>query len=214
MQCVKATSFLIFCRQQNLEGQKLVRSIPYARGGQVWYNDVVVTVAKPLSQSLDLPKVDDFLQELATIQQTGSKRIAILGSRHVPMTHQKMIETMIYAMVVEGNRIITSGSTGTNFAAIRGAMRADPNMLTVILPQSLDRQSQESKEQLEQVIHLVEHPENDTLSLAESSALCNQEIISRCQQLISFAFHDSHTVLQTCRDAEDQRKVVTLFYFD
>jgi hypothetical protein len=191
-----------------------VGSIPYARGGQVWYNGAVVTMAKPLSQSLDLPKVDDFLQELATIQQTGSKRIAILGSRHVPMTHQKMIETMIYAMVVEGNRIITSGSTGTNFAAIRGAMRADPNMLTVILPQSLDRQSQESKDQLEQVIHLVEHPENDTLSLAESSALCNQEIISRCQQLISFAFHDSRTVLQTCRDAEDQRKVVTLFYFD
>jgi hypothetical protein len=121
---------------------------------------------------------------------------------------------MVYAMVTEGNRIITSGSIGTNFAAIRGALRADPSLLTVILPQSLGRQPQESKEQLEQVMHLVEHPENDTLSLAEASALCNQEIISRCQQLISFAFHDSYTLLQTCRDAEDQRKVVTLFYFD
>jgi hypothetical protein len=167
-----------------------------------------------LSQSLDLPQVDDLIQELATIQQTGSKRIAILGSRHVPMTHQKLIEQMIYAMVMEGNRIITSGSTGTNFAAIRGALRADPSLLTVILPQGFEQQSQESREQLDKVIHLVEHPENETLSLAESSALCNQEIISRCQQLISFAFHDSRTVLQTCRDAEEQRKVVTLFYFD
>jgi hypothetical protein len=167
-----------------------------------------------LSQSLDLPKVDELIQELATIQQTGSKRIAILGSRHVPITHQKLVEIMVYAMVSEGNRIITSGSTGTNFAAIRGALRADPSLLTVILPQSLDKQSQESREQLEQVIHLVEHPENDTLSLAEASTMCNQEIISRCQQLISFAFHDSHTLLQTCRDAEEQRKVVTLFYFD
>jgi hypothetical protein len=167
-----------------------------------------------LSQSLDLPKVDELIQELATIQQTGSKRIAILGSRHVPITHQKLIEIMVYAMVSEGNRIITSGSTGTNFAAIRGALRADPSLLTVILPQSLDKQSQESREQLEQVIHLVEHPENDTLSLAEASTMCNQEIISRCQQLISFAFHDSYTLLQTCRDAEEQRKVVTLFYFD
>lgn len=167
-----------------------------------------------LSQSLDLPKVDDLVQELAAIQQTGSKRIAILGSRHVPITHQKLIELMIYAMVSEGNRIITSGSTGTNFAAIRGALRADPSLLTVILPQSLDKQPPESQAQLEQVMHLVEHPENDELALAEASALCNQEIIARCQQLIGFAFHDSHTVLQTCRDAEEQRKVVTLFYFD
>jgi predicted Rossmann fold nucleotide-binding protein DprA/Smf involved in DNA uptake len=167
-----------------------------------------------LSQSIDLPKVDEFLQELATIQQSGSKRIALLGSRHVPITHQNLIELMTYALVLTGNRIITSGATGTNSAAIRGAMRADANLLTVILPQSLERQPRESREQLEQVMHLVENTANDTLSLAEASALCNQEIVSRCQQLICFAFHDSQTLLKTCRDAEDQRKVVTLFYFD
>ncbi len=167
-----------------------------------------------LSQSVDLPKVDDFLQELATIQQTGAKRIALLGSRHVPITHQHLIELMSYALVLAGNRLLTSGATGTNSAAIRGAMRADPNLLTVILPQSLERQPRESREQLEQVMHLVENPANDSLSLAEASALCNQEIISRCQQLICFAFHDSHTLLKTCRDAEEQRKLVTLFYFD
>jgi predicted Rossmann fold nucleotide-binding protein DprA/Smf involved in DNA uptake len=167
-----------------------------------------------LSQSIDLPKVDDFLQELAAIQQTSSKRIALLGSRHVPITHQHLIELMSYALVLAGNQILTSGATGTNSAVIRGAMRADPNLLTVILPQSLSRQPRESREQLEQVMHLVENPENDTLSLAEASALCNQEIVSRCQQLVCFAFHDSHTLMKTCRDAEEQRKVVTLFYFD
>jgi hypothetical protein len=167
-----------------------------------------------LSQSVDLPKVDDFLQELAAIQQTGSKRIAILGSRHVPITHQHLIELMSYALVLSGNHILTSGATGTNSAAIRGAMRADPTLLTVILPQSLERQPRESREQLEQVIHLVENPEYDHLSLAEASTVCNQEIISRCQQLICFAFHDSQILLKTCSDAEEQRKVVTLFYFD
>ncbi|UBF23557.1 DNA recombination-mediator protein A [Kovacikia minuta CCNUW1] len=167
-----------------------------------------------MSQSIDLPRVDDFLQELATIQQTGSKRIALLGSRHVPITHQNLIEMMSYALVLEGNRLLTSGATGTNFAAIRGALRADPTLLTVILPQSLERQPRESRDQLEQVMHLVENPSNDTLSLAEASALCNQEIISRCQQLICFAFHDSQTLLNTCREAEEQRKLVTLFYFD
>jgi hypothetical protein len=167
-----------------------------------------------LSQSIDIPRVDEFLQELAAIQQTGSKRVALLGSRHVPITHQHLIELMSYALVLAGNHLLTSGATGTNSAAIRGAMRADPNLLTVILPQSLERQPRESREQLEQVIHLVENPANDQMSLADASALCNQEIISRCQQLICFAFHDSHTLLKTCNDAEEQRKLVTLFYFD
>lgn len=171
-----------------------------------------------MSQSIDAPfetsKVDVFLQELAAIQQASSKRIAILGSRHVPITHQQLIELMTYALVMAGNRVLTSGATGTNLAAIRGALKADPNLLTVILPQSLARQPKESREQLEQVMHLVENSANDNLALAEASAICNQEIISRCQQLICFAFHDSHTLLRTCQDAEDQRKIVTLFYFD
>jgi hypothetical protein len=172
-----------------------------------------------LSQSIDLPqiadpKVDDFLQELASIQQTGSKRIAMLGSRHVPIVHQYMIEMLSYALVLSGNHLLTSGATGTNAAAIRGAMRADPNLLTVVLPQSLQRQPDESRAQLEQVMHLVEKPENDHLTLAEASALCNQEIITRCQQLVCFAYHDSRTLLQTCEEAEDQRKLIALFYFD
>ncbi|HBL57956.1 MAG TPA: DNA recombination-mediator protein A [Cyanobacteria bacterium UBA8803] len=167
-----------------------------------------------MSQSVDLSGVDTLAQELATIQQTGAKRIALLGSRHVPITHQNLIEMMSYALVLGGNRLMTSGATGTNSAAIRGAMRANPSLLTVILPQSLERQPRESREQLEQVMHLVENPENDHLSLSEASSLCNAEIVSRCQQLICFAFHDSKTLLKTCEEAEAQRKVVTLFYFD
>ena len=171
-------------------------------------------MSQSIEAPLETPKVDVFLQELAAIQQSGSKRVAILGSRHVHITHQKLIELMTYALVMGGNTILTSGATGTNSAAIRGAIQADPNLLTVILPQSLEKQPQESRDQLEQVMHLVENATNDSLSLAEASALCNQEIISRCQQLICFAFHDSHTLLQTCQDAEEQRKIVTLFYFD
>jgi hypothetical protein len=178
------------------------------------HNVVLFNLINSLSQSIELPRVDDFLQELAAIQQTSSKRIALLGSRHVPITHQQLIEMLSYAIVLGGNQLITSGATGTNSAAIRGAMRADPNLLTVILPQSMSRQPRESRDQLEQVIHLVENPKNDSLSLPEASAMCNQEIISRCQQLICFAFHESHTLLKTCQDAEEQRKVVTLFYFD
>ncbi|MED5164840.1 MAG: DNA recombination-mediator protein A, partial [Cyanobacteriota bacterium] len=43
---------------------------------------------------------------------------------------------------------------------------------------------------------------------------CNQEIISRCDQLLCFAFHDSETLLTSCRSAEDMGKVVSLLFFD
>lgn len=166
-----------------------------------------------LSQSSDI-SLDTLSQELAAIQQTGSKRIALLGSRHVPITHQQLIEMLSYAIVLGGNRIMTSGATGTNAAVIKGAMRADPNLLTVVLPQGIDLQPRESQEQLKQVMHLVENPDQNSLSLAAASAVCNSEIVARCQQLICFAFHDSTTLLTTCKEAEEQRKLVTLFYFD
>ena len=105
--------------------------------------------------------LDTLTQELAAIQQTGSKRIALLGSRHVPLIHQQLIEMMSYALVLGGNRLVTSGAIGTNSAAIKGAMRADSNLLTVILPQSLSRQPRESTKQLEKVVHLIENPKND-----------------------------------------------------
>ncbi len=167
-----------------------------------------------MNQSLDIPSLDTLTQELAAIQQTGSRRIALLGSRHVPIMHQQLIEMMSYALVLGGNHIVTSGATGTNSAVIKGAMRADSNLLTVILPQSLDRQPRESREQLDQVMHLVENSANNELALGEASAICNREIVTRCQQLICFAFHHSETLIKTCQEAEEQRKIVTVFYFD
>jgi len=108
----------------------------------------------------------------------------------------------------------TSGSQGVNAAVIRSVLDVEPSRLTVLLPQSLDRHPAESREQLDRVLHLVEKPEHDELPLPIASSLCNQEIISRCDQLICFAFHDSETLLASCRTAEDMGKVVSLMFFD
>ncbi|NBQ22449.1 MAG: DNA recombination-mediator protein A, partial [Synechococcaceae bacterium WB6_3B_236] len=43
---------------------------------------------------------------------------------------------------------------------------------------------------------------------------CNREIVSRCDQLICFAFHDSETLIESCRGAEEMGKMVTLLFFD
>ena len=88
----------------------------------------------------DANTVDQLAMELATIQQS-EKRIAIIGSRNLPITHQQIIETLSYALVSQGNTIITSGgSSGTNAATIRGAMKANPEKLKVILPQTIGQQ--------------------------------------------------------------------------
>ena len=87
----------------------------------------------------DENQIDELAQELATIQQS-SKKIAIIGSRILPITHKQMIETLSYALVQQGNIVITSGgSSGTNAAAIRGAMKANPKNLKIILPQAIGR---------------------------------------------------------------------------
>ena len=155
------------------------------------------------------------IQELMAIQQQGPRDIGFFGTRNMGFLHQQLIEILSYAMVLTENHIFTSGATGTNAAVIRGALRAErPDLLTVVLPQSLSRQPPESQEMLSRVANVVEMPQNDSLTLAEASRICNADILRRCQQVICFAFHDSRLLLDTCEEAKQMRKMVTLFYLD
>lgn len=162
----------------------------------------------------DAKVVDQLAMELATIQRS-SKRIAIIGSRNLPITHQQIIETISEALVKQGNIIITSGgSSGTNAAAIRGAMKANPEKLKVILPQTIGQQPSDVQDQLIGVPNIVEHPDRAMMTLADASRICNKEIIEDCQQLICFLSHTSGTLHKAVEHAEDAHKVVTIFYLD
>ena len=157
----------------------------------------------------------DYLQELIAIQSGGPKNLGFFGTRNMGFLHQELVEILSYALVLTENHIFTSGATGTNAAVIRGALRAErPDLLTVILPQSLEKQPEESRELLEQVENVVERGEKDHLPLGEASRLCNEDIVGRVQQVICFAFHDSNTLLDTCMEAKMKKKIVTLFYLD
>eukprot|EP00252_Welwitschia_mirabilis_P001860 TRINITY_DN1182_c0_g1_i1.p1 TRINITY_DN1182_c0_g1~~TRINITY_DN1182_c0_g1_i1.p1 ORF type:complete len:258 (-),score=34.44 TRINITY_DN1182_c0_g1_i1:334-1107(-) len=157
----------------------------------------------------------DYLQALLAIQKGGPRTIGFFGTRNMGIMHQQLIEILSYAMVITKNHIYTSGASGTNAAVIRGALRAEkPDLLTVILPQSLKKQSRESQELLSKVQNVIEKPENDHLPLLEASRLCNMDIISNVLQVICFAFHDSRLLLETCEEAKNLRKIVTLFFLD
>lgn len=158
--------------------------------------------------------IDQLAHELATIQQS-SKRIAIIGSRNLPITHQQIIETLTYALVIQGNTLITSGgSSGTNAAAIRGAMKAEPSKLKVILPQTIGQQPSDVQDQLIGIPNIVEHPDRAMMTLADASRICNREIIDDCQQMICFLSHTSGTLHKAIAYAEESHKVVTVFYLD
>ncbi|KAB1218181.1 hypothetical protein CJ030_MR3G026061 [Morella rubra] len=167
-----------------------------------------------ISEFKPIPDVD-YLQELLAIQQQGPRTIGFFGTRNMGFMHQELIEILSYAMVITKNHIYTSGASGTNAAVIRGALRAEkPELLTVILPQSLKKQPPESQELLSKVKNVIEKPHNDHLPLLEASRLCNMDIISHVQQVICFAFHDSKLLMETCQEAKNMRKIVTLFYLD
>ena len=78
-----------------------------------------------MGQSLDLPaldRVDTLAQELALLQDKGKRRIAILGSRHVPIVAIHLVELVARSLAQEGHALITSGSQGVNAAVIRGCL--------------------------------------------------------------------------------------------
>lgn len=162
----------------------------------------------------DSDTMDALSMELAAIQQP-SKKVAIIGSRNLPITHQQTIEILSYALVMQGNTVITSGgSSGTNAAAIRGAMKANPDKLKVILPQTIGQQPSDVQDQLIGVPNIIEHPDRSMMTLADASRICNREIIDDCQQLICFLSHTSNTLHKAVKHAEDSHKVVTSFYLD
>ncbi|KAJ1460939.1 hypothetical protein M885DRAFT_508412 [Pelagophyceae sp. CCMP2097] len=160
-------------------------------------------------------EVEDMLRELREIQGKSPRSYCILGTRHCSYLHEQIIELLSYALVLSGNHVYTSGSSGTNAAAIRGALRAEePDLLTVVLPQSMDKQTPEAKDLIKRVRHVEQMPENDGLSLEVASRRCNSRLITLADHLIAFAFHESMTIVATTIEAEAADKIVTVMYLD
>eukprot|EP00890_Picochlorum_soloecismus_P004084 jgi/Picsp_1/4677/NSC_02046-R1_protein len=214
---------LVFCESVSsnsyADGNKSelieAKELPTQGDAMVAGVDPIDYINQQLQDILKPPETEDYLAEFLAIQSNNPKNIGFFGTRNMGFMHQQLIEVLSYAMVLTGNHIYTSGATGTNAAVIRGALRAEnPDLLTVVLPQSFSRQPQESQELLQNVQNIVEMPQNDELVLLEASRICNRDIISRVEQIICFAFHDSSLLLETCKEAKNESKIVTLFYLD
>lgn len=172
-------------------------------------------VGDPQTAVMTPMNITNVLSELQAIQSQGPKKYCILGTRHCSFLHQQIVEMLAYALVLSGNHLYTSGSQGTNAAAIKGALRAcQPQLLTVVLPQSMSKQTPESQELLEDVTNLITMPQNDDMPLDVASRICNSHLLSQTDQLVSFAFHESNTVLEAAEEAKKLEMLVTLLYLD
>lgn len=173
-------------------------------------------VGNPQTAQLDEPmNITKVLTELQAMQSQGPQKYCILGTRHCSFLHQQIVEMLAYALVLSGNHLYTSGAAGTNAAAIRGALRAfKPQLLTVVLPQSISKQTPESQELLQDVTNVITMPQNDEMPLDVASRICNSHLLSLTDHLISFAFHESRTVLEAAQEAQKLDMLVTLLYLD
>jgi len=172
------------------------------------------TIEKPGGLEDSDFSVSTILKQLESIQQGTPKNIVVLGTRHCSFLHQQIIELLSYALVLSDNHIYTSGATGTHAAAIRGALRAEQqDLLTVILPQTVQKQPREIRELLGQVTQVIELGHNQ-LPLDAASRICNSELLSKGDQLIVFAFHDSKTLRETIEEAKAMSLLVTVLFLD
>ena len=162
-----------------------------------------------------MPTVDTLVEELKLIQNIGTRKISIIGTRNLSLTHQQLVEILAYALVISGNIVITSGgASGVNAAVIKGACRADSSKLEVILPQTIGKQPTEVQNALIGLKGVTEHPERQNMTLADASRICNREIVESAHQVICFLYHDSHTLKESIEYAHMQHKIVTVFYLD
>lgn len=132
---------------------------------------------QPAQRSGGLPREKKIICRL--VAQGNPKNIVILGTRHCTFLHQQIVELLSYALVLSGNHVYTSGAAGTHTAVVRGALRAeDQSLLTVILPQTIDRQPAETRELLTKVEQVVELGHNE-MPLSYASRLCNSELLTK-----------------------------------
>lgn len=78
----------------------------------------------------------------------------------------------------------------------------------------MGKQTKESQELLKEVKDVVSMPQNDDMPLDVASRICNSYLLSQTDQLISFAFHESTTVIEATKEAKELEMLVTTLYLD
>eukprot|EP01031_Cornospumella_fuschlensis_P027776 gene27776-33549_t len=174
-------------------------------------NSQTVLIPVPTEYEFGRNIVDNF----SSIQFGDQRKLGILGTQEVDESRRRMVELLAYSLVLSGTHVMTSGGgSGINLAVIKGALRANrPELLTVLLPQSLSKQPAPMRNLLAQVTDLIEQPENDDLDLKTAANMCNYKLMQEVERVMVFVYHDSYTILDNVNALERDKEIVK-FYLD
>jgi len=160
--------------------------------------------------------LENLLDEFHLIS-SAQKRIALIGTQNISITHQQIVEIIAFKLAEDRNTVITSGGLGgVNLAAIKGAIKANPKYLEIVLPTTLKKQPKEFREIVEKSkeIELVEYPERKDLDYSKACEVCYKDIVESAHQLICFLYKESRTLQKAIEHANLHRKILTDFYLD
>lgn len=171
------------------------------------------TVLIPVPTEYEFGKI--IVDNFNSIQLGDQRKLGILGTQELDESRKQMVELLAYSLVLSGTHVMTSGGgSGINLAVIKGALRANrPELLTVLLPQSLSKQPATMRQLLAQVSNLVEQPQHDNLDLKIAANMCNYQLMQEVERVMVFVYHDSYTILDNVNALQRDKEIVK-FYLD
>jgi hypothetical protein len=139
--------------------------------------------------------------------------IVVIGPADTTVLHRQTIELLSYALVLSGNRVLTSGGTDADMAVIRGALRANERMLTVVVPNTAATAATDGEGLLRSVRAIVEL-QHTNLPAEIESRLVYAELVGGADKVIAFAFHRSRALLQAIDEAQAINVETCVLYLD
>lgn len=158
------------------------------------------------------------IAQLQLIQHTdvsGPVNIVVVGQPSTTtLLHQQIIELLSYALVLSGNRVRTTGTSDADKAVIRGAMRADERMLTVVVPSVASAEPGDVPELLGAVRSVVELNHQRDLPAEIGSRLVYAELLSNADRLFVFTTHRSRALMLVIEQAQALGVETCVLYLD
>mmetsp|Transcript_19559 Transcript_19559/g.50517 ORF Transcript_19559/g.50517 Transcript_19559/m.50517 type:complete len:158 (-) Transcript_19559:165-638(-) len=156
------------------------------------------------------------ISQLQSIQQRDSSKpssIVVIGDETTTVLQRQIIELLSYALVLSGNRVLTTANSGADEAVARGALRANERMLTIVVANSMNSMSESTREDLSGVRNVVEL-RHTGLSPELEAKLVYAELLGGAEKLIAFAFHRSRMLRQTIDQALALNIECTVLFLD
>lgn len=152
-------------------------------------------------------KAARMIAQLQSIQQRNASSpfsIGLVGASTATVLHERILELMSFALVLGGNRVLTTASVDADLAVVRGGLKADDRLLTVVIPQSTKDEAPAARAALDALrdTSVVQLRHSGDLPPSVLTQLVYSEILGACDRLIVFASHRSTELLQMVQEAQ------------